>query len=281
MTPRSSPPANAIGIERSPPSTTAASEPSTTKVMIVSWSWKIGAMRTPAKPASTIVIVHASADVRAALTPRRPASVSRSTTARISSPARVWRDDEPEHDRREGGDDEHRDLVAVERDVVHQPVLVRRSGPDSRDVHAAAEVLVRLQVMPAECVASHRDHQPLHEVGERDEQTDGPDYSRVYGRARESPEQDPVEQQPEQWSEDEHRDDQRRDDGDTETGVQLPVEIRGGERDRPVREVEDARRDVREHQARREDGEDRAGHQTRQRKADELVHRPPYPLSPR
>ena len=34
MTPSSSPPANAIGIDRSPPSTTAASEPSTTNVMM-------------------------------------------------------------------------------------------------------------------------------------------------------------------------------------------------------------------------------------------------------
>ena len=36
-------------------------------------------------------MIHATADVRAAFTPRSAASVSRSTTARISSPTRVRR----------------------------------------------------------------------------------------------------------------------------------------------------------------------------------------------
>ena len=81
----------AIGIERRSPRTTAASEPSTTNVNTMSCSWKSGAMSTPPRPARTMVMIHAAADVRAALTPRMLARDSRSTTARISRPTRVRR----------------------------------------------------------------------------------------------------------------------------------------------------------------------------------------------
>ena len=50
-----------------------------------------GAINTPPRPASIIVITQATEDVRAALTPRSPANDSRSTTARISRPTRVRR----------------------------------------------------------------------------------------------------------------------------------------------------------------------------------------------
>ena len=90
-TPSSRPPANAIGIDRSPANTTAANEPNTTSVKVKSCSVNRGASSTPPKPASTMVSTQATADVRAALTPRIAASDSRSTTARISSPTRVRR----------------------------------------------------------------------------------------------------------------------------------------------------------------------------------------------
>ena len=48
-------------------------------------------MSTPPRPASSIVITHATADERAVLTPRNVANVLRSTLARISSPTRVRR----------------------------------------------------------------------------------------------------------------------------------------------------------------------------------------------
>ena len=71
MTPSSSPPANAMGIDRNPPNTTAASEPSTTSVKTKSCSWKSGAMRTPPRPAKIMVMIHAAADVRAEFTALR------------------------------------------------------------------------------------------------------------------------------------------------------------------------------------------------------------------
>ena len=94
----------------------------------------------------------------------------------------------------------------------------------------------------AEDVVAHRHDQPLDEAGQRDQQTDRADDPGVHRGLGEPPEQDPVEEQAEQRGEQEHRDDERRDDGHAEPGVQLVVEVRGGERDRPVREVEDARR---------------------------------------
>ena len=72
-TPSSRPPTNAIGIERSPASATAASEPRTMSVNCWSASWNSGAIRMPPMPASIIVSIHAADDVRDALTPRRPA----------------------------------------------------------------------------------------------------------------------------------------------------------------------------------------------------------------
>ena len=78
-----------------------------------------------------------------------------------------------------------------------------------------------------------------------------PTIARVHRSVRETAEQDPVEQQAEQRREDEHRDDQRRHDRDVLPDVQLVVEVRDRERDGAVREVEDARGLVREHQTRR------------------------------
>ena len=60
--------------------------------------------------------------------------------------------------------------------------------------------------------------------------------------------------------------------GHAEPGVQLVVEVRGGERDRAVREVEDARRLVRQHEPRRHDRVDRAGDQPGDDEVQELVH---------
>ena len=85
------PPTNAIGIERKPANATAAREPRTISVNWESASWNSGAIRMPPSPASTMVNTQAADEVRAALTPRSPARSPRSTTARISSPRRVWR----------------------------------------------------------------------------------------------------------------------------------------------------------------------------------------------
>ena len=52
-------------------------------------SWKIGAMRMPARPTRIMVNTHDRADERSGLIPRSPLSSWRSTVARISSPMRV------------------------------------------------------------------------------------------------------------------------------------------------------------------------------------------------
>ena len=81
----------AIGIERSPPRTTAAREPRTTRVKTMGSRLKSGEIRIPPSPASTVVSTQATAEVFEALTPFRPARCLRSTTARISRPIRVCR----------------------------------------------------------------------------------------------------------------------------------------------------------------------------------------------
>ena len=91
MTPSARPPAKAMGIERRPLSATAASDPNTTRVKMVSLSGNSGPMSTPPRPASSIVMTQATADDCAVLTPRRVARLLRSTLARISRPTRVRR----------------------------------------------------------------------------------------------------------------------------------------------------------------------------------------------
>jgi hypothetical protein len=82
---------NAMGSERSPPSTTAASDPRTTRVNVLLFKLNSGEMRMPPRPASTMVRTHATADVLDELTPFSPAKPRRSTTARISRPTRMCR----------------------------------------------------------------------------------------------------------------------------------------------------------------------------------------------
>ena len=62
-----------MGIERSPPRTTAAREPSTTSVKMIGSRLNSGEIRIPPSPASIVVSTQATAEVLAALTPFRPA----------------------------------------------------------------------------------------------------------------------------------------------------------------------------------------------------------------
>ncbi len=240
--------------------------------MSVSCSWNKGAMSTPPRPASTIVITQAERGRARRVDAAQAGELLAVDHRAHLQPGAGVADHDPEHDGRDRGHREHRDLVRVEHDALHQPVLGRRRRADPGDGETAGEVFVPLQA-ESERVVPDRHHQPLDEVGERDEETDRPDDAGVHGRLGEAPQQDAVEEQAEQGREQEHRDDQRRDDGHVEPGVELVVEVGGGERDRAVREVEDARRDVGEHEPRREDRVDRAGRESREREAQELLHR--------
>ena len=250
-TPRSSPPTNAIGIERSPASATAASEPSTIRVNSWSASWNSGAIRMPPRPASIIVRTHAADDVRDALTPRRPARSLRFTTARISSPRRVWR--RTSHSAIAANAAATKTATWSElSETPLSPIesrchIWRGLGPMPRTVPLPVPVVTgrpkSSTVLPNASTSHERQRR------ERDEQADRPDDPRVHRRRREAPQQDPVEGEAEQRGEDQHRDQRRRHDRHTEAGVQLEEDVGGDERDRAVREVEDPRGLVRQHHA--------------------------------
>ncbi len=91
MTPISNPPASASGIERKRANTTAGVEMRTTVVNTGVLSVKIGASRTPARPARKLPSIQDVAEVRSGSMPRSAARPRRSTTARIRSPSRVRR----------------------------------------------------------------------------------------------------------------------------------------------------------------------------------------------
>ena len=90
-TPIARPPANAIGMDRSPPSTAAVVETNRISVYWVGLKPNSGAPTTPARPASIMLIAHATLDVRPGLMPRIDARSRRSTVARSSRPNRVRR----------------------------------------------------------------------------------------------------------------------------------------------------------------------------------------------
>ena len=113
-------------------------------------------------------------------------------------------DHEPEDDRGERGDDEHRDLVGVQDDPADLVGVVGRLV-DAGDVQALVDRVVALEP-EAEHVVADRDDEPLDQRGEGDEQADGADDARVHRRRREAPQQDAVEQEAQQRREDEHRD---------------------------------------------------------------------------
>ncbi len=234
-------------------------------------------MSTPPRPASVIESIHAMLEVRLGLIPRIAARDSRSTWARISRPDPRAPDHHVEQARDDRRDDEDRELVGVQHYAVEpepaQAVHVRRGRADSRwdEPHAAA-VVAELREVEAEPVDRHRVDEPLHEIGQGDEQTDGPDDAGVHGGTAEPAEHDAVEQVPEQGREEEDGEDQRRDDRDVLPGVELEVEVRARERDRSVGEVEHARRLVREHQPRRHDRVDRTGHHAGDEEVQELLH---------
>ena len=149
-------------------------------------------------------------------------------------------------------------------------VVVRRRRADAGNGDAIDGRFVSGQTQIEHLVAD-RHHEPLRERRQRDEQADRPDDARVHRRLRQAAQQDPVECQTEQWREQEHADDHGRHDRDTESRVQLVIEIRGSEGDGTVRKVENARRRVRQHQARRHDRVDRAGDQSREDEVEELL----------
>ena len=215
-------------------------------------------------------MIHAAADVRAAFTPRMFGErLAVDDRAHLEADTRAA-DHDPQHDRRERGDDEHGDLVGVQDDPADLVVVVRGRA-DAGNRHALRDRVVALEAEVEHVVADRHD-EPLDQRGQRDEETDGAHDAGVHRGLGQPSQEDAVEQQPEQRGEDEDRDDQRGHDRHTESGVQLVVEVRGRERDRAVREVEDARRGVGQHETRRHDPVDRAGDQAGERQVPELVH---------
>ena len=179
-------------------------------------------------------------------------------------------DHEPQRDGGERGDHEHRDLVGVEDDVSDLVTHVR-GLPDSGHRQTLGDRVVASETK-IEHVVPDADHEPLHERRKRDEQSDRADDPRVDRRLRQSPQQDAIQQQTQQGREDERAEDHGRHDRHAEASVELVVEVRRREGDRAMREVEDPRRRVGEHQPRRHDRVDRAGHEAREDQIPELAH---------
>ena len=131
-------------------------------------------------------------------------------------------------------------------------------------------------------VATPRDDEPdgVHELvveprGEgrdRDEQADRRHDLGRLGRPGEGPEHARVEQEAEQRREHQDHEHGGGHDRPVEPGVELVVEERARERDRAVREVEDAGRAVRQHEAGRDEREDGAGDGAAHGQGQELLH---------
>ncbi len=275
-TPSNRPPANAIGIERSPPSATAAREPRTMSVNCASASWNSGAIRMPPNPASIIVSTHAAADVRASLTPRMPARSPLSTTARISRPSLVLRN--TIHSATAARNAATNTAIWSEFNVTPcSPMksrwyVSRGCGPSPRTAPPPVPLPVVIgrprsrTVLPSDSTS----HSAID--GSAMRRPIVPTIRGVHRRGREPAQEDPVEREAEERREDDDRQDRRRDDVDALTEVELEEEVRRHERDRAVGEVEDARRLVGEDQPRRHDGVDAAGHGAGQQQVEELFH---------
>ena len=249
---------------------------------MVSLSGNSGPMSTPPRPARSIVITHATADERAVLTPAQGRErLAVDAGAHLQTGARLA-DDEPQEERGDGGGHEHRELIAVEVDVRQagpaEPEHVRRRRPHPRHRSTGRRELADQGQVGTEQPVPDRLDQPLRQRRQRDQQADGADDAGVDRRLGQAAQQDPVEQQARaSGREDEDRDDQRGHDRHVLADVQLVVEVRAGERDRAVGEVEDPRRLVRQHDPRRHDRVDRAGHEAGEDEVQELVQRAPAP----
>ena len=227
-TPSASEPKNASGRLCIRAITTAANDPRIKNVNCVIANPFWVPSRTPATPASIVPIIHAPAETKDVLTPTMRAIAGESTVARIESPYGVARSSIVINDRDQEGGDDHGDVVRVDTDAEHL-VGVRRVVQHARDLET---------IVPA-----------VDEAGQRRQRDPEPDRRHEpYRRrcARELAEQDRPQQQAEQRCDGEDRDDP--------CDLFVPAAIDGHlverdrekERDRAVREVEDARRRVRE-----------------------------------
>ena len=211
----------------------------------------------------------------ASFTPRSPARSRRSTPARISSPMRVRRS--TTHSR--NADVAAAAKIAIWLELIATPFIGRHttsagSGPSPggeeagrRDGQAEVEDLVADGLAPGTGASA----------GSATSRPMVPTMRAYTGAVAEPPSSDPVEQEPEQRREHEDRDDRRRDDGPAQPAVggrlvELEVEVRGHERDRAVREVEDPRGLVRQDEARRHDRVDGAGDRARDHEVEESLH---------
>ena len=131
-------------------------------------------MSTPPRPASTIVIIHATRR-----RPRRVHAAEAGERLAVDDGAHLEADTgapdhEPEHDRGERGDDEHRDLVGVQHDARRSCSVSWGVGPDTGNRQTLVDRVVALEAEVEHVVADRHD-QPLDQRGQRDEQTDGAD----------------------------------------------------------------------------------------------------------
>ena len=200
--PSSSPPANAMGIDRSRPRTAAVAATNKTPVYVAGSRLKSGEPATPAIPASRNPSSQADADVRRMLMPLIEARLGRSTVARIGKAQAGVADHVPERDGGNHRETEDDDLVGIDPHRTEGAPADLGNGTESGgrenrvgtrdvDVHVVDQDLDDVQ----------------HQRGNRDEQTDGRDEARGLARSHQTAEDDSVEQQAEPGCED---DDGRR-----------------------------------------------------------------------
>ncbi len=260
----------ASGIERSRPATAPAADTNMSTVNWLGSRLNSGAMRMPARPASEDVSTTAWVETRRGLTARRLARSRRSTTARICRP--TW----------------------VRRIRYHRPTdttIAAKKTASWSELRVAPLAIFQVRAgygpmpgweqdqVPRGQVDPGRLGEPVrqdeHEVRQGDQDPDGRHDLGDGRRGGQVLEDQPVEQQAEQRREDQEGDEGRRQDRQPEPHVQLVVDVGDGERQRPVGEVEHARGDVGQHQARGEDRVDPARDGARDQQREESGHRLP------
>ncbi len=146
--------------------------------------------------------------------------------------------DDPQHQGRDEGGAEHRQLVRGEGHVLHDVEHLWGSRPQPGGEQALVTSLVADQPGMEDVVADGHDG-PLHEAGNGHQQADGADHPGVDRGLGQAPKEQPVEGEAHERGEDEDREDGGRHDGHP-ARIELVVEVRHREGDGALGEVEDA-----------------------------------------
>ncbi len=241
VTPMTRPPTNVHGRLRRRPMIAAAKASTMNSVSTSTRNPTLGARRIPAIAAIDDPSAHANDDTRPGRTPCSAASSRSSTTARMATPVRLrW------SNRR------RKTATRIATTMVTKRCHVEHDVADVDAVLVGEELRQRRRERVLVPDGGGQPHQEEHESDRHHELHDE-------GRRHQPAHQRPVDERAEQRGHDQHHEHDRDPRRPSLVDPDLPVEEGHDHPDGALREVEDTRRRVRDHESRRGDGVDRTG----------------------